>query len=975
MLRSTLALLTLISGAGFGAEAPWVPLGHDGLPGGDRGGAIIIDDQDPAIQGPPGAKSVTLTGEKNGQAEWSPSHGGTGIQLNGWNEIGDGSKRLSISPTRPPGRYAVYLRFARMARVFHGNANHALVEVISAQGRHRYHCNPRQGGQWLLLGVHDLDGKGPVIEMVNDDMTGVVVIDAAALVPTGQASVRGPRLLPAVGDAFREVVRAAADRIIGPTEWHPGDPVVAERLRSRDFQARLAWDTLIREVDRTRLWGDHLQTSSHTLTADAQRIADMAAAWAGASDIDGMGLRGNPALLADTLAAIDTFLEHRWTATTKWDVNWWDFEIGVPRHLMSALCILADHIEQPTLDRAMASMAHFTVDPWKFYNKAFPSTGANRIWMVRNHILRAALTRDQAGMERCRDGLPEVMRMVDESLPTDEKSGGKREKHSRDGWYRDGSFIQHGNLPYVGAYGVLLIPDLIECLELLKGTPFVLSDPSIANIPRWVDDHLLPVAFDGELFPRTTGRTAGSNGIETSHMWLAIALCEIRPFLDEAQASAVSARLKRWMEVGGMDTALPRTDFATFLALHQIRSDDGIVPAGEYVASRTQAAVDLAVHHRPGWAACLSMSSTRIASHEALWGANFRGWNQGEGVHHVWAGDPLRYRRSWQALVDPYRLPGITTNTWELPDHDGGGGNPGRPSGSPFAGGASLDDVVSVAGMEVHRDWSSLRARKAWFFLPDAIVCLGSGISASDGRPCETVVESAALASPELPVHIDGAAIPGSDWLRKDQAITTVHLGGSTDQAAMGWWFPESATALAVRRHDRSGSWSQVHKKSGSKEILTRPWLDLLLDHGVDPRSGTYQYAIFPGVSVQELERRSRDGKLRIVSCTPDVLAVHDEMNGIVSAVFFAAGKAGPISADGPCTVILRDHKGQRSLAVADPTQLRAELRLQLEGGFGTPELAPPGVTLTGSEALFTTGSSKGSEQVLRWKAPAGEKR
>ncbi len=913
-ILALLAIIFLPASAGALTTDPVPP---DQIPGASVPGVVVVDDGDGVVVREPAAKPVKIAAPP----ENDPTYGGTGLLLNGYNQVGDGKTSITVSPKLPAGRYAVWIRFVRMARNWHGSAESAVVKVNAKDGEWRYSCSPRQGGQWTFLGAHELSGIGPALTMRNEKMQGVVTFDAAVFVPTEAAPPRGDRYLPPAGDALATIVRRAADAAIGPTEAPPRDAVVAQRLRERDFAARLDWDTLIRTPDRTRLWGDTLATSSHLLTRDAARIAAMAAAWAGASEIDSLGMRGNPRLLADVLDALDTFLTHRWTPTTKWDVNWFDFEIGVPRGVFAALCVLGPHASKPLNDKAAVSMRRFSIDPWKYYNNGFESTGANRVWMVENHIRRAALAGDAKGLERCRDGLPPVMAYVDADPAHMPKS--------RDGWYRDGSFIQHGKLPYVGAYGVLLIPDLVSCLGLLEGTPWTVNAPQREHLPEWLDLHLLPVQYEGELFPRTTGRTAGSEGVETANQWLAIALAELRPFLSPQRAAEVTSRLRRWIDAGTLDPRFSRADFEPFLALHAIATDPSIKPAPPYVASRTHAAVDLALHHRPGWAATVAMSSTRTASHEALWGANFRGWNQGEGVLMVYPADPLRYRGGFWALVDPYRLPGITTNTWKLPDHDGGGSSPGKPSKADFVGGASLDDLASVAVMRIAREWSSLQGNKAWFLFPDAIVCLGSGITADEDRPAQTIVENARLRRGDLEMTIDAKPAAEGDFRMKLETASTIHLAGERPEQAIGWWFPAPQPGLVAERSTRSGSWADANKKA-TPAPLSQPWLTLSIDHGSAPRNAGYAYVVLPGISAGELAELAKTTPLEISANTPKVQAVYDRRHGLTGVVFHSPGSFGPISVDQPCVILLHQGDQATSLAIADPTQKLQALTITL---------------------------------------------
>lgn len=949
LLGPSLALW-LAAGAFQGADTParLDPVPLDRVPGEGVPGTVVVDDGDPA---------VTINGAKGAPRKAGPEEtafGGTVLEYNGWGKAGDGKTILAVAPDLKAGRYAVWMRFTYLRKNHFGVADRAVVRLVAKKDEAEFLCNPRLGPQWFCLGVHELAGTGPVLSMSNRDVKGVAAFDAAVFVPwPSSAPGRPARLLPPGGAGFPDVIRRCAEQSIGPTDALPADPAAAQRLRDYDFQARLAWDTLERAPDRVHLWGDLKTKSSWELTEDAARLQRLANAWAGAPDALGTGMRGHPRLLADLLAAMDTFLTHRYTPNTRWDVNWWDFEIGVPRGLMAALCVLGARAPAELRAKAFAAMEHFTADPWKMYNKGFPSTGANRIWMVANHLRRAALAGDARLMERCRDGLTEVLGFVDP------EAGGT--VASREGWWRDGTFIQHGNLPYVGAYGALLVPDLVDALAALEGTPWAVVAPERANLARWVELGLLPVCFEGDVLPRTTGRTVGSSGIETGHEWLAIALAALRPLLPPDRSRETAGRLKRWMQLGGLAPECSRADFNRFMALNAIRNDAAIKPSGPYLASRTHAAGDMVVHHRPGWAAGVAMSSTRTASHEALWGANYRGWNQGEGVLTVWAGGPGRYRDGFWALVDPYRLPGITTNTWQLPEHDGGGASPGKPSRQAFVGGASLRDAASVAAMRVGREWSSLEARKGWFFFPDAVVCLGSGITATDGRPCETVVESARLDEPgDAVLSVDGAAVPGGAWKADLSRARTVHLAGSRPERGIGWWFPSAPGGLGGERARRSGSWKNAGKKE-SEAPLERWWFEMRLAHGTDPKDAGYQYAVLPGLAPEALQTFAARPSIGILACTPAAHAVSDGRHGILGAILWEAGRAGPVSADAPCIVLLQEDPSGLAVAVSEPTQLRDRLTVVLDRKAGRPKSGDPRIRVAKAEPLTLEVDAKGA--------------
>lgn len=118
------------------------PVPIDRVPGEGVAGTVVVDDGDPAVSRTPPAQPRKI----QEPPENDPTYGGTGLSLNGYNQVGDGQTRITITPRLPAGRYAVWVRFVRMARNDHGNAESVPVEVHARDGTWEYRCNPRQGG-------------------------------------------------------------------------------------------------------------------------------------------------------------------------------------------------------------------------------------------------------------------------------------------------------------------------------------------------------------------------------------------------------------------------------------------------------------------------------------------------------------------------------------------------------------------------------------------------------------------------------------------------------------------------------------------------------------------------------------------------------------------------------------------------------------------------------------------------------------
>ncbi len=310
--------------------------------------------------------------------------------------------------------------------------------------------------------------------------------------------------------------------------------------------------------------------------------------------------------------------------------------------------------------------------------------------------------------------------------------------------------------------------------------------------------------------------------------------------------------------------------------------------------------------------------------------------------------DPDQFGDAFWPTVDPYRLPGVTVDTRRR-DDVGRGSGPGTgsfPAANDFAGGAVLQDRYGVSGLDFRADDSSLRARKAWFFLDDAVVALGSGITATDGRTVETVVENRNLHTDgRQRLTVDGVPVQHSpDRRLRFRRASWAHLEGTG-----GYLFPEGADLLALREA-RGGSWRSINiggDTGGDESPLLRHYLTLWLDHGVSPTRQGYAYVLLPGATAAQTAAATRSRPVRVLANTPEVQAVEAPELGLTAAVFWRAAAVAGLSSDGPACVLVRRDGERISVAVSEPSRTRAALRLELPWPARTVRRADPSVHAT----------------------------
>ncbi|MEV4456951.1 polysaccharide lyase 8 family protein [Microbispora sp. NPDC049633] len=652
------------------------------------------------------------------------------------------------------------------------------------------------------------------------------------------------------------------------TLGHPGafDPArepYRTRLARLGAQARRHRDAMAPTA--RSLWPD---LPFPSLDATPARLRFMARAYA----LPGTGLTAEPGLGTAVGAGIAHYVRHVYAADAEQTGNWWDWQIGTPRALLDAAVLAAPHLTGAQ-GAALCEAVDGFVPESRLDDYEGNSTGANRVDLCTVTLLRAIAGADPGRAALAAAALSPVFPYVTEG----------------DGFYRDGSFVQHGSVPYQGGYGAVLLTGLATLFAVLRGTPWEIADPAARTVFDAVDRAFAPFVHDGACMDLVRGRGVDRRpfGDHRRGREIAAAVLLLAETAPEAERARWRAMVKGWAV---RDTAKPmlRAAEASDLAFHArlaaVLRDATVPAAAEPAGHRLFPMSARAVHRAAGWCAALSMASSRVAHYEYGNGENLRGWHTGSGMLYWWArGHGDHYSDAFWPTVDPYRLPGTTVSTRRLPDGAGGEWGDTRPPAA-WVGGAT-DGVYAAVGQHLFGLESTLEAFKSWFFLDDAVVCLGAGITCRDGVPVETVVDN----------RRTGARLTfGTGW---------AHLEGH------GGYVVPAGQSLRTLREDRTGAG------------VTRGYVTLWLDHGADPDAAGYVYHLLPGASRTATAARAADpGRARVLANTSAQQGVEVPSLGVTTVNFWTGGRAGGLTASDPCAVLVRDlGDGTATVTVADP--------------------------------------------------------
>jgi len=741
--------------------------------------------------------------------------------------------------------------------------------------------------------------------------------------------------------------------LTGDSGGDPADPDRRPSVAALDAVAAPAWSGLDRSTGRSALWADLTPAATDVhLSKSYGRLRALATAWS----TPGSSLHGREAVAEAVLGALRFLSSTAYHPGAPELGNWYHWEIGAPRALLDSCVLLRSRMSPDDLRTHLAAVDHFCPDPdhrAKVPNLPAPDppapdlltsdlleTGANRADKAVIVALSGLLARDGTRTARARDGLSDVRGSGRHSVFARVASG--------DGLHHDGSFVQHDNVAYTGAYGTTLLTSVAVLLTVLDGSPWAVTDPGVRVVHDAVDRAFAPWVFEGVMMDAVRGRGVSrqrsrdrDTGVE-----LAAAVLLLARSAAAADAARWRALVKGWILRGGTSAFFARAPAYAVPPAKALLADRAIEAAARADSHRVFADMDRVVHHRSRWSAALALSSRRTATYECGNGENLHGWYTGDGMLYVYQiEDPDQFGDAFWPTVDPYRLPGVTVDTRRR-DDVGRGSGPGTgsfPAANDFAGGAALQDRYGVSGLDFRADDSSLRARKAWFFLDDAVVALGSGITATDGRTVETVVENRNLHTDgRQRLTVDGVPVQHSpDRRLRFRRASWAHLEGTG-----GYLFPEGADLLALREA-RGGSWRSINiggDTGGDESPLLRHYLTLWLDHGVSPTRQGYAYVLLPGATAAQTAAAARSRPVRVLANTPEVQAVEAPELGLTAAVFWRAAAVAGLSSDGPACVLVRRDGERISVAVSEPSRTRAALRLELPWPARTVRRADPSV-------------------------------
>jgi hyaluronate lyase len=740
-------------------------------------------------------------------------------------------------------------------------------------------------------------------------------------------------------DSLREKLKVM---LTGGTSIDQNDPDIALQITALTSKAQAQWSSMDKSTGRTYLWSDLASTTiSAHITATYTRLKELAIAYS----TPGSSLYHDDTLLTDMISALDWMNTNRYnTVVTRYD-NWWDWWIGAPIALNETVVILYDQLSPLQITNYMNAVNRFT--------PKVDMTAANRVWQSQVVAVRGIIVKDAAKIAHARDGLSNVLTYVT----------------SKDGFYKDGSFIQHDITAYNGGYGATMLLSLSDLMYVLGGSTWEVTDPNVNHVYQWIYDSFEPLMYKGLVMDMTRGREI-SRSYATDHLAgrrVTQAVIRISQMAPPEHAANFKSMVKHWI------TANTYVNFYLNLPINQIVLGKSITNDASLIAREAPnqfwqfANMDEAVVRRPEFSWGLKMFSSRTSNFETGNGENLKGWHTGDGMTYLYNSDLGQFSDDFWPTVNPYRLPGTTVDT--LIRSNGTGGN--KVGKYDWIGGTEMSGTFGVSGMELDGLYSTLTAKKSWFVFDDEIVSLGSGITSTDNRAIETIVENRKISGDNV-FTVNGTAKPSSiGWTEKMKDVSWGHLQGNVTGSDIGYYFPTAASVEGLREA-RTGKYTDIDNRSGTPNTpINSNYLTLWFDHGISPSNTTYQYVTLPNFSAQQTGDYAEDPDIVVLENTEEVQAVKERKLSIIGANFWKdmdstvmVDGVAWISSNKKASVMTRETSSNLDVSVADPTHVNTgTIDIEINAAATGVHSIDPGITITrlSPTIMFTVNAAGAS--------------
>lgn len=613
--------------------------------------------------------------------------------------------------------------------------------------------------------------------------------------------------------------------------------------------------------------------------------------------------------------------------------NWWQWEIGIPKAINDILAMMYEDVPVEKREKYLKATMFFQPDPR--YNGAGEtasysstpekriSTGGNRTDTSMISFMRGILLKDKK----------EVVDAV--ITVTDVGNYAVR----GDGFYRDGSFVQHDNVSYNGTYASVLFNGLGGILYLAKDTEFEVESEKLDNVYDAILKGYTYLFINGGINDSVSGRAISRDN--SSDLNRGRDIVNSMAMLSEGTPDEYRVKIQELIKTTivsntAYDVVAKAGNRTIKNILKKIMQDENI-KVNKTIGSKMFHAMDRAVmKNNRGGAVLVSMHSSRIANFETINGENLKGWFTGDGMTYIYGNDSTTFTEFWPT-VDMYHLPGVTNSLKERGLRSGE--RRGIPTPKAWTGGAEGNGEV-FAGMDMLSWNKAIEVKKSYLFTEDgAVLVMASNLNGHEGET-HTTIDNRILKDGK--VYVNGKEIKETTVIDNPENLI-INFTGNYPEENIGYRIID-APQVVIRFEKRNGNWKSIG--GTDKKEIEKNYVTIYINHGKNPKNDKFAYMILPMFTSEEVTEYNSG--LEIIRADKTLHAVKD--NKRVRINFW---KDIPVEYEGiksfsTASVIMERKGNELLLSLCEPTQLaKADSIFELEGMYSLEESSTEKIEVT----------------------------
>lgn len=426
---------------------------------------------------------------------------------------------------------------------------------------------------------------------------------------------------------------------------------------------------------------------------------------------------------------IEKFRNYFYNLNSVEHTNWWQWEIGIPFTMNDIFMLMKGKIKDEIIVENLKTSRYFQPDPRYSGNNPVAihpsgkplrlSTGGNRVDTVKISLFRGILLEDEGEIKLALESLPEVWEY--------------NEKERGEGFYRDGSFIQHEAIPYAGGYGEVLLSGIGEIL-------YVISDSEYTSVVKKVDDlyeiilnSFEPFFYNGSFTDMLSGRgidRANNSDSVIGHRILNDILVVSSIFEDYKCKKLEDIVLREIVKYGAekyLEEEKSPFLYKKLTALLEKNRGQEIEKYSNSIKVCNKMA--RVMKREEKYAFGIVMHSSTIGNYETMNGENLKGWYTGDGAYYLYDG-VNDYKDYWRD-VDYYYISGTTEIKMDMEGIDAQRNFESSFVEDKVAYGVSEGENGLVA-MEFLNWNEKLKSRKSWVLIDSKIIFIETDIESEE---------------------------------------------------------------------------------------------------------------------------------------------------------------------------------------------------------------------------------------------------